>query len=100
MRVPAMNKHLLPEEKLEILQAVDPRRKWYSLDDQRVCVLCERAISGRQIAITRDASGAYAAHCPTEGCASVPGDWFYYGSTFAGAKAPARRAGEINFFGQ
>src|SRR5205814_2764681 len=46
-----MDSHLLPKEKLAILQASDSRRKWHSLDDQRVCVLCDRTITGRQIEI-------------------------------------------------
>lgn len=71
---------LLPEDKLAILQATDSQRKWYSLDDQRVCVLCDRAITGRQIEVKRDGQGTYTVHCPTEGCTAVPSDWFYQGS--------------------
>src|SRR5688572_7499585 len=47
-----MNSHLLPEEKLALLQTADPRRKWSSLDDQRICVLCDRTITGRQIEVS------------------------------------------------
>lgn len=93
-----MNSHLLPEEKLAILQAADPRRKWYSLDDQRVCVLCDRAITGRQIEITRGPAGVYSLHCPTPGCPSVPSDWFYHGSAITSPKDPARRSSEASFF--
>ena len=94
--VSAMDFDLLPEEKLALLQAAD-RRKWYSLDDQRVCVLCDRAITGRQIEIRSDGNGAYTLHCPTDGCASLPADWFYHGSSCSTLKGPARRDGEINF---
>src|SRR6476646_9203009 len=54
----------LPEEKLAILQAADLRRKWHSLDDQRVCVLCDRTITGRQIEVRRDPGGTFSLHCP------------------------------------
>jgi hypothetical protein len=73
--------HLLPEEKLAILQAADLYRKWYSLDDERICVLCDKTITGRQVDIIPDAQGGYSLHCPTEGCPSVPRDWFYRGAT-------------------
>ncbi|MEN3368601.1 MAG: hypothetical protein V7609_744 [Verrucomicrobiota bacterium] len=92
-----MSSYLLPEEKLAILQAADPRRKWHSLDDQRVCVLCDRAITGRQIEITRDSRGAYSLRCPTPGCASVPSDWFYHGNAYANPKNPGQRSAEASF---
>lgn len=93
-----MNSHLLPEDKLAVLQAADSRRKWHSLDDQRVCVLCDRAITGRQIEVTRDLSGAYSLHCPTEGCPSLPGDWFYHGSACSSENKPSQRRGEATFW--
>jgi hypothetical protein len=86
-----MDSHISPEEKLAFLQAVDSRRKWYSLDDQRVCVLCDRTITGRQIQMTREPGGGYSAHCPTAGCPSVPSDWFYQGSACSvSTRAPIR----------
>jgi hypothetical protein len=78
-----MDAHLLPEEKLAILQAADPRRKWHSLDDRRVCILCGRTITGRQIEIRRDSAGSYSPRCPTPDCASLPNDWFYQGNGVA-----------------
>lgn len=83
-----MNLNLHPEDKLDILQAADPRRKWYSLDDQRVCVLCDRTISGRQISVTREPGGTYSVHCPTDGCPSLPSDWFYQGNASSISRAP------------
>jgi hypothetical protein len=77
------NNHLLPEEKLAVLRATDPRRKWTSLDDQRVCVLCDRVISGRQIEVKRAANGTYSVHCPTPDCPALPSDWFYQGTGFS-----------------
>lgn len=96
--IPVMDSRPLPEEKLAILQAADMRRKWRSLDDQRVCVLCDRAITGRQIEIGRDGNGGYTLHCPTEGCASLPADWFYHGSAGSTTKAASHRDVEINLW--
>ena len=87
-----MNFHLLPEEKLAILRATDTRRRWYSLDDQRVCAVCDRAITGRQIEINGDGNGGYILHCPTADCASLPADWFYHGSSCSTVKGPHRDA--------
>jgi hypothetical protein len=93
-----MDLHLLPDEKLAILQAADPRRRWHSLDDQRVCVLCDRAFTGRDIQIVRDSAGSYSPRCPTPGCASLPSDWFYHGSACSNPKSPAQRSSEASFF--
>ena len=49
-----MQKHLDPEERLDILRRADGIRKWNSLDDKRICVICERVFTGRQIEIHRD----------------------------------------------
>jgi hypothetical protein len=94
-----MDAHLLPEDKLAILQAADPRRKWHSLDDQRVCVLCGRAITGRQIDVTRDSLGRYSLSCPTPGCPSLPNDWFYHGNASSSPNTPNHRSSEASFFG-
>ena len=88
----------LLEQKLAILRALDTRRKWHSLDDERVCVLCDRTITGRQIELIQDGPGRFTAHCPTEGCASSPGDWFYHGNANASPKPPAHRTSEVSFF--
>jgi hypothetical protein len=95
-----MDSHLLPEEKLSILQAIDSRRKWYSLDDQRVCVLCDRTITGRLIEVTQEPGGKYSVHCPTDGCPSVPSDWFYQGSACSGAKSPPLRVSEASLWSE
>jgi hypothetical protein len=95
-----MDSHLLPEEKLAVLQATDPRRKWHSLDDQRVCVLCDRTITGRQIAVIREPGGTYSVHCPTDGCPSVPNDWFYQGSACAAPKSATHRTRDASIWTQ
>ena len=103
--LPSFNRHafqmdtsLLPEDKLALLQATDLRRKWHSLDDQRVCVLCDRTITGRQVVVTREPGGAFSLHCPTEGCPSVPSDWFYQGNACSTAKSANVRMREANIW--
>jgi hypothetical protein len=90
-----VNPHLLPEEKLAILQAADAHRKWHSLDDQRVCVLCDKTITGRQIEIIPGSGGGYSLRCPTENCPSTPGDWFYRG---AAVKKAVQRSVEVDLW--
>src|ERR1044072_276788 len=89
---------LLPEDKLAVLRAADTRRKWISLDDQRVCVLCDRVITGRQIAVTLSHDGTCSVHCPTPGCPAVPRDWFYQG-TRRSSNASTLRTREVNMWG-
>lgn len=67
------------DEKLEALRTCDPFRKWSSLDDKRVCILCEEVITGRQIAVAVH-HGKYKASCPTEHCHSSPHEWVYPGN--------------------
>jgi hypothetical protein len=74
-----MNKRVGLDEKLAVLQASDGYRKWYSLDDQRVCILCEKLIKGEMIDIWQDHDGTYMLHCPTPGCSGTLRDWFYCG---------------------
>jgi hypothetical protein len=81
-----MKRHLTAEERLDVLRKADRLRKWNSLDDERVCVVCRRILSGRQIEIERDQHGRYRLHCPTEGCPSYVDHWFYVAS--AAAKGP------------
>jgi hypothetical protein len=94
-----MDKTILPEEKLAILQAADLRRKWHSLDDQRVCVLCDRTITGRQIEVRRETGGTFSVHCPTEGCPSMPSDWFYRGAACSSGRAANSRTREASIWG-
>jgi hypothetical protein len=92
-----MNSQLPPDEKLALLRLADPRRKWYSLDDQRVCVLCDRTITGRQIEMVLDEAGACSFRCPTEGCPALPSDWFYHGSAFSARRDSSGRNDEASF---
>ena len=56
-----------------------------ALDDRRVCVLCNRVITGRMIDVWQDTHGTYHFHCPTPGCPAEPRDWFYHGPITMGA---------------
>jgi hypothetical protein len=96
--VPQMNSKLLPEEKLEIIQAADTRRKWHSLDDHRICVLCDRTITGRQIEVVPGPGGTYSVHCPTPGCGSVPNDWFYQGNASSSSRPVTRGTREASIW--
>jgi hypothetical protein len=67
---------ILPEQRLDILRAADRERTWYSLDDKRVCALCDRIFSGRQVEIQRDQRGRFILRCPTSACLSTMSQWF------------------------
>jgi hypothetical protein len=75
-----MQRDLTAEERLTILKAGDKLRAWSSLDDERLCVLCERILSGWQIGILRDKCDRYLLKCPTSGCGSIAAHWFYVGN--------------------
>ena len=94
-----MNKHLPLAEKLLALREADTFRKWYSLDDRRVCVLCDRVINGRMIDIHPERNGSYHVHCPTPGCPSTPRDWFYHGPGRSGTARVVRSVAPISGFG-
>ena len=64
-------------DRLSILRAGDRFRKWNSLDDQRVCSVCERKFKARQVEIRRFPRGSYKLYCPTLGCPSGPHQWIY-----------------------
>jgi len=85
-----MRKHVPLDEKLTALREADTLRHWYSLDDRRVCVLCNRLITGRMIQVWQGKSGEYQLRCPTPGCPSEPRDWFDHG-----AMAPTAGAGSF-----
>ena len=70
-----MQRNYTSEERLEILRAGDKLRPWVSLDDERLCVLCDRIFNGWQIEILRDQRGRYLLKCPTSDCASFAAHW-------------------------
>ena len=75
-----MSAHLEPEDRLSILRTGDQFRTWKSLDDERVCILCEKKFSGHGVEIMRTGDGRYELHCPTEECNSGPHQWVYSGT--------------------
>lgn len=72
--------HVTLDDRLSILRGGDRFRKWNSLDDQRVCRVCERKFKGRQVDIRRFTGGRYKLYCPTLGCTSGPHQWLYPGA--------------------
>jgi hypothetical protein len=72
-----MTVHVKLDDRLSILRAGDQFRRWNSLDDHRVCRVCERKFKGRQIEIRRAGGGEHTLHCPTLGCQSGPHQWVY-----------------------
>jgi len=84
-----MSQEFDPQERLGILRAADLERHWYSLDEKRVCIICEKIISGREIEI-RGSAGIYTLHCPTEGCPANFSHWRLF-------RLPAAE-GEFSFF--
>jgi hypothetical protein len=69
-----MARRLLPEERLDILRKIDRESGWSSLDDRRICLICDRLFTGRQVEIDAGKSG-YTLHCPTPGCPSHFQHW-------------------------
>jgi hypothetical protein len=69
--------HLKLDERLSILRAEDRFRRWSSLDDERLCIICKRKFNGRQVEVRRLRNRKYELHCPTEGCNSRPHLWIY-----------------------
>lgn len=75
-----MPKDLTLEQRLDVIRKADHLRKWDSLDNERICIVCERVFSGNEIRISRDQRGRYLLQCPTQGCPSFVGHWFYVGA--------------------
>src|SRR5262249_13112663 len=65
------------DDRLSILRAEDRMRNWSSLDDECLCIICQRKFNGRQIEIRHLSKRKYELHCPTEGCHSRPHLWIY-----------------------
>lgn len=76
----AIRPHLPLDDRLMILRATDRFRNWNSLDDQRVCILCDKEFTGRQVVITGVRSRQYRLRCPTNGCNGRPHHWVYPGN--------------------
>ena len=97
----SMAKRLLPEERLDILRETDRERKWYSLDDKRVCAVCDRVFTGRQVEMEPVLGGHYLLHCPTPGCPAGIRHWFLCElspARFTQPALPKQAPGEVTFF--
>jgi hypothetical protein len=75
-----MRAHPESEDRLSALRAEDHFKIWKSLEDERVCILCEKKFNGHEVEITWFAQGRYELHCPTKECNSGPHQWVYPGS--------------------
>ncbi|MBA3881741.1 MAG: hypothetical protein H0X73_03280 [Chthoniobacterales bacterium] len=71
----AIRRTLTSEDKLDALRKGDPAIAWKSLDDRRVCILCERTFSGRQVDASVTPAGRVRLRCPSEGCVGTPHVW-------------------------
>src|SRR5437899_8216944 len=66
-------------DRLAILQANDHFRDWQTLEDERVCILCDRRFTGHEILISTVAE-ELELHCPTPHCKSGMHQWVYPGN--------------------
>jgi hypothetical protein len=63
-------------DKLSILQANDHFRNWQTLDDERVCALCDRKFTGHEVLISMVGEEAEL-NCPTPNCQSRVHQWVH-----------------------
>ena len=75
-------------DKLMILRGQDHFRYWNSLEDKRVCVLCDKSFAGHDVVVSPK-EGGYELHCPTTGCRSQTHQWVYPGDSSLSEKAKA-----------
>ncbi len=66
-----------PGRKLKLLQAHDPLKQWWSLDEMRFCARCQHLFLGRDIRFLADATDAVHFRCPTFDCNGGFEDWQY-----------------------
>ena len=75
-----------PADKLTILQANDHFRDWHTLDDERVCVLCNRKFTGHDVEVS-NSSEEVQLRCPTPNCQSGVHQWLYPGNPLISKKS-------------
>lgn len=63
--------------KLKLLQAHDPLKQWWSLDEMRFCAKCQHLFLGREIRFFEDELQVVHFHCPTFDCDGGLEDWEY-----------------------
>jgi hypothetical protein len=69
-------------DRLSILQANDHFRDWHSLDDERVCAVCNRRFTGHDVVIST-MGDEVELRCPTSDCQSRVHQWLHLGNPFA-----------------
>jgi hypothetical protein len=73
-------------DKLTILQANDHFRDWHTLDDKRVCALCDRKFTGHDVVIS-SSSDEVQLRCPTTNCQSGVHQWVYQANPLISQKS-------------
>jgi hypothetical protein len=63
-------------DKLSVLRANDHFRDWHTLDDERVCALCNRKFNGYEVAISTMGDEVQL-RCPTPYCQSGVHQWLH-----------------------
>jgi len=63
--------------KLKLLQAYDPFKQWWSLDEMRFCARCQHLFLGRDIKFLEDDCQVVHFRCPTFDCHGGFEDWQY-----------------------
>ena len=74
-----------PTDKLSILQANDHFRDWHTLEDERVCALCNQKFSGNDVVIST-IGDQVELRCPTSNCRSAVHQWVYPGNPLLSEK--------------
>jgi len=66
-----------PGRKLQLFDASDPLKDWWSLGEMRFCARCEHLFTGHEIRLAEDADETIRFHCPTPDCSGQWEDWQY-----------------------
>ncbi len=85
------------QDRLSILQRTDLERRWYTIDDKRVCLICERVISGRDIRIVGGPEN-YSLACPTPDCPGTFTHWRFYRPSASRTEGAAPPPGGLESF--
>ena len=75
-----------PTDKLSILQVNDHFRDWHTLNEERVCAVCDRKFTGHDVVILT-AGDEVELGCPTPHCQSGVHQWVYPGNPLLSQKS-------------
>ena len=80
------------DRRLSLLQRLDRRHRWATIDDRRLCLGCGKLITGRDVQVFRSMGGLgpLRLRCPSEDCRAGPLEWVLPGSSGAAEIAPYR----------